>query len=305
MSEYAKIEHPVETEFPYLDIDHILRKVRERSKDSSGPSFIAVGGASAAGKSTMSSYLAGIIPEAQTFSIDAYLSEGLWDPSKVYNHEPPDPSRPYIGGISPAIWDFDLMERHLKQLKLGLPISMPLFDETIKDRVGYQPFVPSSIILFEGGHSFSDQFRDISTYRILVKASFHDRLTRKITRTHCLYGRDDVDEVIHRYLTKDEPVRRVYEEEHVSIADQIVNNPARPEVDYSGFSVTAGSSSNGTYRALIPKPDVGELKQGEALGVVEGKGTFYVYYVADNRTLVNLPISLETTELLSLYYDIK
>ena len=304
MEEINGLERPIVTKFPFLDIDHILNRISERSSPDK-PVFVGIGGVSAAGKSTLASFLSKVLPEAQVFGIDSYLSEGLWDPSKIYNHEPPNPSKPYIGGISPDIWDFDLIRKHLNLLEQNLPISMPMFDETIKDRVGYKEFEPSRIILLEGGHSFGDYLRDISAYRILVKATFHDCLMRKIIRTHSEYKRDDIDEVIYRYLTKDEPVRQIYEEEHSAIADQIVNNPATPIADYNALPATSRTLVKGAYRALNPKSEYGSLCEGEAVGLIQEGAGFRFYYAINNKVLVDLPISRESVEQFSLYYVIE
>ena len=288
---------------PELDVDHVRQSLSVRESNSS--SFIHVCGISASGKSTVSKVLAESLDDTEIFPMDAYLSEGLWDQSKKFDHDSPDPNRPYISGISPEIWDMQLMRNHLENLRAGESVQMPIFDETVKDRVGYRSFSPSKNIVVEGGHAFSDDFLPYADYRVLVKAPLHDRLTRKIVRTHVLYGLDDVNEVIQRYLTKDEPVGRIYEPAYTGIADQVVNNPANPRREFAHLVSDASARQPGSYHALLPKTETGGLKQGEDFGIIFGLGSLSVRYSVDNKLLVQLPIDQETFGLLNDYYWIE
>lgn len=303
MSEFLDRNESQKSNLENFDFEHLLSHLNERV--STDPQFIHIGGVSAAGKTTLSRMLQATLPEASSFSIDSYLIEGLGKMTGVFDDESPNPLRPYIGGINPAVWEMSLVKRHVQELKRNGTIQVPIFDETIKDRIGYREFVPGRYIIFEGGHSFNDVFRNYADYKILVKAPFHDRLTRKIVRTHALYMRDDMDDIVGRYLTKDEPVWRIYEEEFTELADQVFINPAHPDRDYVDMPRSRYSKIEGSYFHLRPKKDFGELKDGEEFGFIQNKdGMSQICYSAAGKEIVNLALEGTFIELLMNYYDV-
>jgi uridine kinase len=286
-----------------FDLEAMTQQLEELDHDE--PVFIHVGGVSASGKSTFARYLGTVLEDAKVLPIDAYLVEGLSDPNRHFDHTPPDPNRPYIGGISPDIWELDLLEDHLQQLAKKRAVQIPVFNETIKDRVGYEQFAPSRHIILEGGHTFSERFRDEADYRILVVAPFHDRVTRKIVRTHREYHRTDIEEVLDRYCTKDEPVQQFYRAEHESIANQIVNNRADPIRDYSWLEPTGLPETQGEFNALVPKLGYGVLHPEEMFGfITKTEGGSNLRYEVAGKRLVDLPIPELTLEYMAEYYDV-
>jgi len=265
--------------------------------------FIHVAGASASGKSTIARYVGSQLPETLVLPIDNYLAEGLWDSSRIFNHDSPNPSKPYIGGISPEIWDLPLLYTHLSQLAIGKTVQIPRFDETIKDRVGYESSTPNKHIVLEGGHAFSEPFVDFADHKIYVRAPLHDRLMRKIVRTHIQYGREDVDEVLGRYLTRDEYACRAYDNEFCQIADQVIENPANPRKDYARMRDTMTCTDWPVQAALTPTDSTGYLHPGEQLTLTAHEATHGIRYTIDGRMLVDLPISTETRNLLIMHYE--
>lgn len=291
-------------EVPNLDLDH-LRQVLELS-EAQPPNFINVGGVSAAGKTTVARALAAGIPQTKILSVDSYLGEGLWDQNLKFNHDSPDPNRPFIGGISPEIWDLNLLEKHLDMLGRQQTVNVPIFDETIKDRVGAVSFGPSRNIVLEGGHSFTERFLSRALYKILVEAPLHDRLTRKMVRTHLIYKLIDVDEILRRYVTRDEPVRKIYQEEQQALADQIVANPANPAVDYQGLETPLNHRAKGIYRSLVPHEETGGLHAQERLGIIQKVvGGLVIDYEIAGRKLIHLPILEKTARLLGRHYELE
>lgn len=267
------------------------------------PYLIQVCGASASGKSTISRLLAGSLPGGKVFSMDAYLAEGLWDQNRVFNHNSPNPNRPYIAGISPEIWDMPLMLRHLKSLRNKDSVQMPVFDETVKDRTGYIAYTPGNYIIVEGIHAFEPEFLDGSQYALLVRAPLHDRITRKMVRTCRVYNQTDVDEVVERYLTKDEPVNRIYEPEHIEIADRVIDNKANPNNEYKKISGQRSILQRGRRVLFTPTEATGSLVTGEELAAVfMPDNSVYLQYKVGRRILVETPLKETTLDMLRAHY---
>lgn len=266
------------------------------------PAFIHVSGASGSGKSTFSRLLSRIVEGSQTIEIDNYFIERLWDQNIIFNHDSGDPNRPYIAGLDPKIWDFDLLERHMEALKTNESIDMPIFDQTIKDRAGYTKVKPSKAIILEGGNSFSERFLKFADYKIYIDAQLHDRLIRKMVRTQRTYGRDDIDDTLTRYFTKDEPARAAYYEEHTSEADQVFYNPCNPAVEFAGFAALE-VNSQGERIDLKPREGVGALSELEWLGIIDDGFNQKIQYAIDGRLLVSSEIGECAVSLMTNYYE--
>ncbi len=287
-----------------LSIENItgldLRRINEAANDNE-PFHIHVGGVSAAGKTTLSVLLENTLQGAGRFSIDSFLREGLGKMKGQIDDTPTDPSVPFIGGINPAVWDMDLLERSLDELRRTGKTNIPKFDETIKDRVGFEPFVASRFVIFEGGHSLSDQFIDYADHSILVTAPFHDRLMRKLVRTYCYYKREDLDDIINRYVHKDEPSWEYYEPIFTERSDQVFYNPANPEDDYKYLPNFQGAPVNGKQRELIPIAGLTHAEEYPSL--IEAKsGKFHIEYSVGEKVLLNLEISRESVSDLERHY---
>ena len=287
---------------PPIDIPLIEQALGNRNTETA-IAFIHIAGASASGKSTIARFVGNQLPRTAVLPVDNYLAEGLWDTTRSFNHDSPDPGKPYIGGISPEIWDLPLLYTHLSQLAAGKTIQAPRFDETIKDRVGYEPFVPQDTVVLEGGHAFSEPFVTFADHKVYVRAPLHDRLMRKIVRTHIQHGREDVDEVLGRYLTRDECAHRAYDDIFSQMADQVVENPANPHADYAKMPATKIHTDQSTQTLLIPTRDTGKLHPGEQLAITTHDTMYGIRYGVNGRVLVNLPISVETKDLLIKYYE--
>lgn len=292
---------PIHTTYPYINLTDILDKTKAGSAGM--PQLIHVGGVSAAGKTTISSYLAERLPDARVLSIDSYLIAGLGKMTVHFDDTPPDPNRPYIGGISPRVWELDLLTKHLGALRRNEPVEVPIFDQTTKDRVGSEEFIPGRYIILEGGHAFGDELRDTANYRLLVTTPLHDRITRKIVRTFLQYRRTDLDDIVGRYLTKDEPVWQHYRNEHSALADQVITNPSRPAEHYEQAPEVDKPVPLIRRFNLIPMPDTGVLHDGETFYVGHSEdGIHYVGYAINDRTLVHLPLNADIVRRLATHY---
>ncbi len=303
MSDYLSESEIQRSPFTAFGIEALQARLNDTELGE--PHFIHVGGPSPAGKTTLALILQSELPESRVLSIDSYLIADLGRLAGTFSDVPPDPSKPYIGGITSEVWEFSLLRQHIEELRAKRAIQAPVFDQTTKLRTGYTTFEWTPNIILEGGHSFSSELREIADYKVLVVASLHDRLLRKAVRTHARYQRDDLDDVWGRYLTKDEPSWRYYKPEFCKIADQVFSNPANPVIDYAHLPSARHQRAEGKYHKLTPSPETGYLHATEVLGVIEMPHTSYqLCYAVGGRDLVNLPLDREHLELLAVYYDI-
>lgn len=163
-------------------------------------------------------------------------------------------------------------------------------------------FEPKRAIVLEGGHSFLEPFVSYADHKVYVRASLHDRLMRKIVRTHITYQSNDVDEVLGRYLTRDEHTHRVYASEFAQMADQVVENHANPRKDYQDMHAWSTSDAQAkTY--LAPTAQTGLLRPGEQLAVTQSGPDYGIRYSVDGRALVDLPIAPGTKDLMMQHYE--
>lgn len=286
------------------NIKNLAETIQTAARPDTTPFIVSVGGPSAVGKSTLASKLADELPDADVLAIDDYLAEGLWDQSKQYSHDPSDETDPpYISGISPYIWDLDRLEIDIKRLQNGLPINRPVFDEQVKDRVGYTTFTPGQYLILEGGHSFSHRFLERAKFSLYVRATLHDRLMRKIVRSTKQYGLDEVDEVLSRYVARDEMSHRYYDPLFCETASRIVETATKPLKDYT--DVAEDDVVQGNERILIPMTSTGTLHSAERLAVIDNERDLHIAYSVDDRLLICRKISSATLQLMQSCYELK
>ena len=100
----------------------------------------------------------------------------------------------------PASIEFELMVKHLSQIKAGMTIEEPTYDYITSTRLeATLPIEPRHVVIIEGILLFTDvQLRDLCNIKVFVDAEADDRLIRIIHRDMRERGRT-VDEVIDRY----------------------------------------------------------------------------------------------------------
>lgn len=281
----------------------MMEAIRQSATIATTPFVINIGGPSAAGKSTLASNLSYELGEADVLAVDDYLAAGLWDQTREYQHDPIDPTEPpHISGISPDIWDLDKLEKDIELAQAGSMIDRPLFDEHIKERVGYEPFSPREYLIFEGGQAFHPRFFEYADFSVHVRATLHDRLMRKIVRSTKQYQLDEVDEVLSRYVARDEMANQYYDPLFCEAATCIVENVAKPGRDYVNMS--EDTFVNGRSRMLRPFAKTGILHGEEELSVIDNGNDLHVAYSVNERLLVCRRISSATLKLMQTCYEL-
>ena len=169
----------------------------------------------ALGKSTLSSNISKEFENNITMiSYDNYYknhSELSFDERKLLNFDHPDSL------------DTELFIEHIKALKSGTSIEMPIYSFVTHLREkGTIQVVPKKVILVEGILLFENQkLRDLMDIKIFVDADPDIRFIRRLERDVNERGRS-LDSVIEQYCTTVKPMHEQFVEPSKKYADIIV-----------------------------------------------------------------------------------
>ena len=201
------------------------------------PVVIGVAGGTGSGKTTVASE---ILRRAGTDQIsliqhDAYykdLSDLPMAQRAMQNFDHPD------------ALDNALLIAHLKDLKAGRPVEVPVYDFTTHARTAETLRVePYRVILVEGILIFSDEtLRRLMDVRIYVDTDADIRFIRRLQRDIAERGRT-MESVIHQYLATVRPMHQEFVEPSKRHANVII-----PE---GGFNEVAMEMIAARIRALL------------------------------------------------------
>ena len=201
------------------------------------PVVIGVAGGTGSGKTTVATE---ILRRAGTDQIsliqhDAYykdLSDLPMAQRAMQNFDHPD------------ALDNALLISHLKELKAGRPVEVPVYDFTTHARTTQTLRVePRRVILLEGILIFSDEtLRRLMDVRIYVDTDADIRFIRRLKRDIAERGRT-MESVIHQYLATVRPMHQEFVEPSKRYANVII-----PE---GGFNEVAMEMIAARIRALL------------------------------------------------------
>ncbi len=180
------------------------------------PYIIGIAGGSGSGKSTFAERIKEAFPNhVSLISCDNYY---------LPHDDLPLEKRAHLNYDAPEALEFDLMVRHLEQLKNGQAALCPVYDftrHTRSDRV--TEIKPRPIILIDGILIFHDQsLRDCMDLKIYVETDADERILRRARRDMVERGRD-LDSVIEQYLSTVKPMHNTYVKPTKVFADIILN----------------------------------------------------------------------------------
>ena len=186
--------------------------------------IIGIAGGTGSGKTTVVKKIMKRLPvgEVAIISQDSYYKDS--------SHVPVE-DRQKINFDEPAAFDWDLLIRHLKELKAGRAIEMPTYSYLTCTRQEETVHVESSdVVLVEGILVFSDRrVRDMFDIKVFVDADGDDRLIRVISRDCIERGRTP-QMVIERYERVLKPMHIQHIEPAKRYADLIVPQGGHNEV---------------------------------------------------------------------------
>lgn len=131
----------------------------------------------------------------------------------------------------PDALDNDLLISHLKRLKSGYAIEMPIYDFTTHTRTGETLTVePNRVILLEGILIFADEaLRPLMDVKIYVDTQADIRFIRRLQRDIAERGRT-MESVVHQYLATVRPMHEQFVEPSKRHADIIIPEGGHNEV---------------------------------------------------------------------------
>ena len=130
----------------------------------------------------------------------------------------------------PDAFDTELLCDHIRQLKAGKPVEMPVYDYTIHNRSDQTTLVlPNPVIILEGIMLFAEPaLVDLMDFRIFVDTDADERILRRILRDVKQRGRS-LDSVIDQYLTTVKPMHEQFVEPSKRRANIIIPEGGRNE----------------------------------------------------------------------------
>lgn len=180
------------------------------------PIIIGVAGGTGSGKTTVSQ---AILDRVGCDRI-AYIQHDSY--YKDRSHLPPE-ERPKINFDHPDALETKLLVQHLKELRAGHPVEVPVYDFTTHTRTSQtQRVEPRRVILVEGILIFADNtLRDMMDVKIYVDTDADIRFIRRLERDITERGRT-MRSVIDQYLATVRPMHLEFVEPSKRYADVII-----------------------------------------------------------------------------------
>ena len=166
--------------------------------------FIGIAGGTGSGKTTLTEHIKKRFGDAVSVIYhDNYYKDQTGMPFEVrcrQNYDHPD------------AFETDLMVRHLKALKAGVPIQCPVYSYTEHNRTKETITIqPTSVVIVEGLLIFQNpELRDLMDIKIFVDTDADVRILRRI------------ESVVEQYLTTVKPMHEQFIEPSKRYADIIV-----------------------------------------------------------------------------------
>lgn len=188
------------------------------------PLIIGIAGGSGSGKTTIAKNIKSAFSKDERVVIiemDSYYR----DFSNLNLNQ-----REHINYDSPDSIDFELLEKHLRDLKSNIAIEKPVYDFVIHLRKKTTERVePADIIIIEGIMTFyKKEIRDRLDIKIFVDTDADIRVLRRIKRDMESRGRS-FEEIRERYYTMVRPAYRDF---------------VRPTIQYSDIVIPEGGANH-------------------------------------------------------------
>ena len=180
--------------------------------------IIGIAGGTGSGKTTVVNQ---ILNEITPDEVCVISQDSYYNATNELTYE----QRTKINFDHPASIDFDLLVKHLKDLKKDKVIEQPIYSfvshNRIKDTLKTHP---RKVVIVEGILIFNNrELRKMFDIKIFVHADADERLIRRMRRDIKERGRD-MDEVLDRYQNTLKPMHQQFIEPTKNYADIIIPN---------------------------------------------------------------------------------
>jgi len=186
--------------------------------------ILGIAGGTGSGKTTVVNQ---IIKQLPTDEVCVISQDSYYNQTDNLSYE----ERTKINFDHPRAIDFDLLVKHLKELKLGKTIEQPVYSFVTHNRTTDTILThPRKVVIVEGILIFNNEsLRDLFDIKIFVHADTDERLVRRVRRDITERGRD-IDEVLNRYQDTLKPMHLQFIEPTKNYADIIIPNNKRNTV---------------------------------------------------------------------------
>jgi uridine kinase len=196
--------------------DPIVRRVLEKVHDGQGSIVVGIAGGTGSGKTSLAQAVYSSLGKENVTYIchDSYYRD--------LSHLPVE-ERAKNNFDHPRSLETELLVEHLRQLKAGKAINVPIYDFTVHSRkMEVQVAIPRQVIIIEGILIFSDEdlLKEIDI-KIFVDTDADVRFIRRLQRDVADRGRT-VKSVIDQYLTFVRPMHEQFVEPARARCDLIV-----------------------------------------------------------------------------------
>ena len=178
--------------------------------------IIGVAGGTGSGKTTVVKKIVEALPPhyVAVVPLDSYYND---------TSDMTDAERKAINFDHPDAFDWELLNKHVRQLKAREAVEQPTYSYILSNRLPETVHVePKPVILIEGIMTLvNKELRDMMDIRIFVDTDSDERLIRNIQRDVVERGRT-VDMVIDRYLKVLKPMHEQFIEPSKKYADIII-----------------------------------------------------------------------------------
>ncbi len=180
--------------------------------------IIGIAGGTGSGKTTVVNQ---IVKQLPTDEVCVISQDSYYKATDNLSYE----ERTKINFDHPRAIDFDLLIKHLKELKKGKTIHQPIYSFVTHNRTKDSlKTYPRKVVIVEGILIFNnEELRDLFDIKIFVHAETDERLIRRLKRDVAERGRD-VNEVLSRYQTTLKPMHQQFIEPTKNFADMIIPN---------------------------------------------------------------------------------
>lgn len=179
---------------------------------------IGIAGGTGSGKTTVVNQIINELPENEVCVIS---QDSYYKSTDSLSYE----ERIKINFDHPRAIDFELLEKHIIELKKGEIIQQPVYSFVTHNRTkDYIETHPRKVVIIEGILIFNNKkLLDLFDIKIFVHADADERLIRRVRRDIKERGRD-IDEVLDRYKNTLKPMHQQFIEPTKSFADIIIPN---------------------------------------------------------------------------------